>query len=172
MREGSRRFLILGIVMLVAGAFAIAMPMISTLAVALTLAISMVIGGAGQVVHAFMTRSWRGFLLHLAVGLIVLFGGLALVAFPLPGAVAITLLVAATFVAKGIAQIGLGIDLRPMDGWGWMLAAGIVSFLVGVMLFTNFPVSALTAPGLLVGISLAFTGWSYLALALAARKLS
>lgn len=171
-RHATGRFLLLGIVLVVAGVFAIAMPMVSTLAVAIAVAVALVMAGASQVVHAFMIRNWSGFLMHLLVGLIVLAGGLALVAFPLPGAVALTLMVAAIFVAKGIALIGLGIDLRPRDGWGWPVAAGVVSLLVGVMTFTSFPLSALTTPGIMAGLSLAFTGWSYIAIALAARRLN
>jgi uncharacterized membrane protein HdeD (DUF308 family) len=53
-----------------------------------------------------------------------------------------------------------------------MVAAGIVALLVGGMILMDFPFSGVYALGLLAGISLMFTGWAYLALALAGRRLA
>ena len=75
------------------------------------------------------------------------------------------------FVAKGVFQIVLGFRLRPHDGWGWIVASGIVALLVGVLIWAQWPMSSLYALGTLAGISLAFTGWSYVWIALAARRL-
>ena len=43
-------------------------------------------------------------------------------------------------------------------GWGWLLFAGIVSVLLGVMLWSQFPLSGIWALGILVGIKLIFSG--------------
>ena len=171
-RTGANWFLALGILFLLAGLFALAMPMVSTLAIAIVISASLIVSGIGQIIHAFMTRTWSGFFIQLLMGVIVLVGGAALYFFPLAGVLALTLMVAAIFVAKGIAQIGLGFQVRPYDGWGWIVAAGAVSLLVGLMIFANFPFSGISTLGILAGISLAFTGWSYIAIALAARRLA
>jgi len=40
------------------------------------------------------------------------------------------------------------------------------------MILTNYPFSGLWVPGTLAGISLIFTGWSYIALGLAAKRIA
>jgi len=71
---------------------------------------------------------------------------------------------------QGIFQILLGLTLRPRDGWGWIVTAGVISILAAIMIFTRFPISATYVLGLLAGFSIMFNGWSYVAIALAARK--
>jgi hypothetical protein len=54
-------------------------------------------------------------------------------------------------------------------GWGWLVAGGIGSLLVGVILLLGWPATALWATGLLLGINLIFTGLTRITLALASR---
>ena len=54
--------------------------------------------------------------------------------------------------------------------WGWLIAAGIGSIVVGAFLLIGWPADALRIVGLLLGINLIFTGVMYAALALAARR--
>jgi uncharacterized membrane protein HdeD (DUF308 family) len=82
----------------------------------------------------------------------------------------LTIFAAALFIAKGVVQIILGFRIKPNDAWGWIVAAGVVAILVGIMIWIELPVSATFALGVLAGISLIFTGWSYVAIALAAKR--
>jgi uncharacterized membrane protein HdeD (DUF308 family) len=165
-------FLALGVVFLIGGIFAITMPLVSSLAVGVFLAAVLVIAGVVQIVQAFRVQSWSGFIWQLLIGVIVLVGGIAIYASPISGSFALTLVIAAVFIAKGIFQIVLGFRLRPNDGWGWILAAGIIALIAGIMILSQYPFSGLWVPGTLAGISLIFTGWSYIAVSLAARRLA
>jgi uncharacterized membrane protein HdeD (DUF308 family) len=60
--------------------------------------------------------------------------------------------------------------MRPHEGWGWIIAAGVIALIVGVLIFIHWPSSSLVVLGTLAGISLIMTGWSYLMIALAARR--
>ena len=171
-REKWGWFLILGIVFVIGGVFAIAMPLISSVTVAIFIAIVLVIAGIFQIFQAFSVQGWGGFLWQLVVGIVMLIGGIAIYMMPVTGAVFVTFIIAAVFLAKGIFQIALSFRVRPMDGWGWILAAGIVAFLAGLFILLQYPFSGLWVPGTLAGISLLFTGWSYIALALAARRIT
>lgn len=164
-------FLALGIVFVIGGLFAIALPLVSSLAVGVFLAVILAIAGVVQIVHAFRIKAWGGFLLELLLGIAVLLGGIAMYVLPVFAALAITIVVAASFLAKGVFQILLAFRLRPRDGWGWILAAGIVALVVGVAILAQYPFSGLWVPGVLAGVSLIFTGWSYVALGLGARQL-
>jgi uncharacterized membrane protein HdeD (DUF308 family) len=48
--------------------------------------------------------------------------------------------------------------------------SGIAALVVGVLIFLGLPSSAGWALGLLVGINLLFSGWSYVFMAMAGRK--
>jgi uncharacterized membrane protein HdeD (DUF308 family) len=165
-------FLALGIVFIIGGLCAFLAPFVASLVVTGVVAAVLVIIGAFTVIQAWSVKSWSGFLLELVIGLVLLIGGIAIYVNPIAGAFALTLFVAASFLAKGIFQIMLGFRIRPHDAWGWMVAAGVVALLVGVMILSDFPVSGIYSLGLLAGISLIFTGWAYVALSLAARRLA
>ncbi len=53
--------------------------------------------------------------------------------------------------------------------WGWLVAAGVASIVVGVLLLLGWPGTALWATGLLLGVNLIFTGVTNTTLALTAR---
>lgn len=72
-------------------------------------------------------------------------------------------------MAQGISQILLAFKLKPHDGWVWVLIAGLVSLVAGAMIWLELPSSAAWALGLLAGISVLINGWSYIAIALAAK---
>jgi arylsulfatase A-like enzyme len=59
---------------------------------------------------------------------------------------------------------------KAASGWYWTLLSGIVSILLGGMIVLQWPVSGLWMIGLFVAIELIFNGWSYVFVALAARK--
>ncbi len=163
-------FLALGIVFILGGALAIAMPEISTLATTLIVATMLGFCGVMQIIHAFQTRGWSGFLWNLATGIIQLVGGAVIYFNPFAGAVAITLVIAAVLMAQGVSQIALAFKVRPFDGWGWLLTAGIIAVLAGVLIAIQ-PFAALSLPGILVGLSLIFSGSAYVAISLAARRI-
>ena len=88
-----------------------------------------------------------------------------------PGAalVTLTLFLAAYFVVDGIFEIIEAFDLKPIQGWGWMLFGGIVSILLGIMIWRQWPVSGAWAIGILFGIKLIFAGWAMVGIGTAGR---
>jgi hypothetical protein len=95
--------------------------------------------------------------------------GILLVFYPMAGAQALTLFLAAFLAIDGVVRIGMALRLRPGHGWGWVLFGGIVTLILAAMIWTQWPGSAIWVIGLLVGINLLFTGWSLTMMALAAR---
>jgi uncharacterized membrane protein HdeD (DUF308 family) len=165
-------FLALGILFIIGGVFAIGMPWFAGQVVTLVLAIVLVWLGLMQIIQAWGVKSWSGFALQLLIGLIMLLGGLAIWFNPYLGALTLTIVIAAVFLAKGVFQIILAFRLRPHPAWGWILAAGILAVIVGLMIWLDLPASMGWTIGTLAGISLIFTGWSYIALAMAARRVA
>lgn len=164
-------FLLLGIAFILGGALAIALPVVSSLATSLTVGLLLVACGVIQVIQAFQTKGWRGFLWHLAVGIIQVVGGGMIYFDPFAGAIAITMVITIVLIVQGFAQVALAFQVRPFDGWGWLLFAGIVAIVAGGLIAAKLPFAGLAVPGTMVGLSLLFTGAAYVAIALAARRI-
>ena len=170
MRKHWGWFLALGVVFVIGGMLAIFAPLVSSLAV--TLVVAIVLGWVGlmQVIQAFSVKSWGGFIWQLIIGLIILIGGIWTYVNPVVGALTLTIVVAAVFLAKGVFQVILGFQMRPHSGWGWLIASGVLAIIVGLMIWMNWPFSGTWVLGTLAGISLIFTGWSYIMISMVARR--
>jgi len=129
----------------------------------------MLLGAIFQVVTALWGRSWRGFFLHLLAGVLYLIAGLFMVENPLEAAVSLTFLVAACLLVGGILRIGLSVVER-FEGWSWVLLNGVVSVMLGVGIWRQWPLSGLWVIGLFVGIEMVFSGLSWVMLGLAVRS--
>ncbi len=162
-------FLALGIAMIVLGLIAIASPYFGTLAAARVFGWVMVFTGVSTAVHAATTRGWGGFFLQVLMAFLYLVGGYWLLTQPLSGAITLTVVLIAVLIVQGLLLIGEGLAIRPADGWGWLLASGVASLILSLMIWQKFPSSAGWALGLLFGVSLLSTGWSFVSLGLATR---
>ena len=69
-----------------------------------------------------------------------------------------TILLVGYLIADSAFEITAAFQLRPQQGWGWMLTAGVFSFVLGVMLWAQFPVSGAMAVGVILGVKLVFVG--------------
>lgn len=163
-------FLALGIVLIVAGLAAIAFPLFSTIAAKIMLGWLFLIGGVMLILHAFNAQAWQGFLWSLLIGILYAVAGGYLAFFPLTGLLTLAILLAMLFIAEGVFEVIMALRVRPHEGWGFLLLSGIAALLVGVLIGIDLPGSAVWALGLLVGINLLFSGWSYVFLALAGRR--
>ena len=163
-------FLALGIVLIIAGLVAIAFPLLLSIAAKIFLGWLFLIGGIVMIAHAFSAPGWKGFIWELLIGILYLVAGGYLIFSPEAGLITLTILLAALFLAEGVAEVIMAFQVRPHEGWGWLLLSGIAALAVGPMIAMDLPGSATWAIGLLVGINLLFSGWSYVFLALAGRK--
>lgn len=163
-------YLAIGIIFIVGGIFAIFAPAAASLAVTLVVSIVFIWVGIMQIIGAFSDRSWGGFVWQLLIGLILVIGGLATYFNPILGTLTLTIVVAAMFIAKGVFQVILAFQIRPHSSWGWVLVAGLLAIAVGLMIWLSWPISGLWALGTLAGISLIFSGWSYIMMSLLARQ--
>lgn len=154
----------LGIMMLILGSLAIIFPAVTSVSVSLFLGILLLIGGVVRLIHMFRSRNWGDFVLRLIVGLLFLAAGVLLLARPAEGTLTLTLLLAIFFVAQGIASLIGSFVTRHQRGWGWLLLNGIVSLILGALIWAELPSSASWAIGLLLGVFLIFDGWAMIML--------
>lgn len=166
---GGALFIILGVVWVVLGAAAIIAPWYATMAAILFLGVLLTVGGVLHCIHAFLTRDWEGFLVHLLEGLLNLLVGAILLADPVGGAIGLTLLIGVFLLIGGVLRSTMGFLVRRSRAWGWLLASGVLETILGVIVLTGWPGSAAWVIGLFIGVRMLFAGTSMLALGLAPR---
>jgi uncharacterized membrane protein HdeD (DUF308 family) len=161
--------LILGSSVMVLGVLAITFSFIATLATVAIFGTLVLLAGALHLVNAVTAKGWRGFFIHLLVGVLYVVVGLLMMNHPLGAAAGITLMLAAAFMAGGIIRIVVS-AIEHFHGWGWVMLNGFISLLLGIYIWRHFPESAFWVIGLFVGIDLIFSGWAWVFLALAVRQ--
>ncbi|MGA9865918.1 MAG: HdeD family acid-resistance protein [Acetobacteraceae bacterium] len=165
-------FVILGIVLIVMGVIAWLDVVAVTIASTFVIGAALLVGGAFQIVHAFMTREWRGFIFSLLSGVLYFIGGLLIMNEPMQGAIVLTILVAATVIVGGIVRVVLALRERHIRAWGLVLISGLVSVAVGCLIYLSLPWSGLWVLGTLIAVELLVQGggWLYFGVALRAAR--
>src|SRR6266581_5223353 len=159
-----------GIVLLVFGLLAVAMPNIATLAVEIFVGWLFLIAGIFRALSVWHARRMPGYGWSMLSALLAVLLGLILILRPLEGVLTLTMALVAFFIIEGVASIIGAIEHRQhLRSWGWVLFSGIVDLLFAYLIWQGWPSSASWAIGLLVGINMLFLGLSLVMTALAAR---
>jgi len=136
----------------------------------LFIGVLMLIGGGVQFVDAFKCKGWKGMVWHVLMAILYVLAGIVVIADPILASAVITLILAGTITGAGIVRLIMALQHRDAKGWGWALASGIISIILGIMIFAKWPVSGFWIIGLFVAIEMIVNGWSYVFLALAAKN--
>ncbi len=161
----------LSVLMILAGVLAIVIPPAAGIAVTLLFGWLLIFSGAAHLVFGWQTRSTGGLLLELLLGIVYIGAGVYLLWNPLAGMVTLTLALAIYLFAESILEFILAARLRPMAGSGWLFVDSIVTLVLAVIIWRTWPANSGWVLGILVGISMLFSGVARLMLSLAARRL-
>jgi uncharacterized membrane protein HdeD (DUF308 family) len=130
----------------------------------------MVVAGLFELVHAFRVRRDAGpFLMFLLGGILSIVVGALVLARPVGGLVALTLLLAGYFFASGLFR-GISSVMDRYSGWGFDFAYGLVSVVLGAIIFARLPFSSLYTLGLVVGVEILSRGIALMSSALVMRR--
>jgi uncharacterized membrane protein HdeD (DUF308 family) len=168
-RKHSTWFLVLGIALVILGMIAIGWAVATTIVSVIFLGWLLIIGGVLHVFHGFKHRPWSGFFINLLAGVLYAVAGFVMVANPALAAVTLTLLIAMILIVAGLFRLFVAFS-TPLDHRGWLILNGVVSILLGVMIWRSWPVSGLWVIGMFVGIDMIFDGWTEIMLALSVRR--
>ncbi|MEI7664715.1 MAG: DUF308 domain-containing protein [Synechococcaceae cyanobacterium ELA263] len=157
-----------GILMVVLGVLALIFPLLASVWVTAVVAIAFLVGGLVGWINT-LTRAARLQRLvtfgRLVVASLFLVAGLWMVnqlaAGPLTAAIQVAglaLALAVVFLLEGLMATVVALSHRQVRGWGWGLANGLVTMILGLLILTIKPVNLLSVLGLLVGISFIFSG--------------
>lgn len=162
--------LVIGILLTILGIIAIALPTISTIFAETWLAVILLSAGFAKLVYATQIRGRGGFLWQLLLSGLYIATGIMLVIYPRTGILTLTLLLGSFLLTEGVFELILAFRLRPQQNWTWVLGDGIITLLLGGMIWFQWPFNAPWLLGTLVGVSILFTGISRVMLSLNARS--
>jgi uncharacterized membrane protein HdeD (DUF308 family) len=165
-------FVVLGVVMILAGMFALGDVVAFTLISVVFIGAMLMVGGIFQIIHAMMTKGWSGFAFNVLMGLLYIIGGVLIMQEPVQGSVILTILIVISLLVGGIMRAVVAIRHREVPGWWLMLLGGLLSVAVAVMLYVSLPWSGLWVLGTLIAIELLIQGFTWVLFGFALRKLA
>jgi uncharacterized membrane protein HdeD (DUF308 family) len=151
----------LGITMVVLGFLALGFTAVVGILSAALLGLAVLTGGCIALVAVFRSESMAEAIMMIVLTVMLMFTGVALVADPVRALVALTTVLGTYLFLSGAARIVIALFNR-RGSWGWAIVHGIVSLLLGILIWAEWPLSGLVAVGLFVGIELMFIGISWM----------
>jgi uncharacterized membrane protein HdeD (DUF308 family) len=162
--------LVTGVILVLLGVGSMIAPAIAGNAVVYLIGGLLLITGLVQLMAGWQAESWRQKLASLIHGGIATVGGIAVMAHPFYGLAALALVLAFFFAAEGVWKIFSSFSYRPVPGWIALLMSGVLDFILGILIWRQWPVSGLWAVGILVGVNLLSTGMAFVALAMTWKR--
>ncbi len=169
-RKNRGWLMFMGIVMVILGVIGLSMEVSLTVVSVLYFGFLVVFGGVVMLIDAFRAGEWASKLWHVLIALVYIAAGIVMITNPAASAVWITLFLASFFVITGVFRLIIGFQARGrVDNWGWIVFAGVISMLLGLVIFAQWPVSGLWVIGMFVAIELILQGFSMISIARAVR---
>lgn len=168
--KNSNWYLAAGIGLIVLGILAITYAITATIFSVIYLGAVLISIGVFESIQSFKLNKWGYFFFRLFLSFLYIASGIFIALFPKINAITLTLILAIFFVITGAFRIIFSIVNNPPHQ-GWLIFNGILTVLLGALIWWQWPYSGLWAIGLLVGIDALFTGWTWTILAVKAKQL-
>ncbi len=165
-------FVALGLVSILAGMIALASVVTATIASILLVGLMMIVSGVFEVIHGFQMKDWSRFFLWIVIGLLYIAAGFIAFSNPLLASAVLTLMLGIGLITAGIVRIVLAMNMKSGSAWGWLVASGIITLVLGAMIVFGWPATSLYVLGIFLGFDLISSGAAWLAMGLALRKLA
>jgi len=170
LKANARWAMISGIVMLVAGMLAIMSPLVAGISITIMVGVILGVSGISQCFLAFKAGALGRGLVIFIVGVLMTIAGFYMMSQPVAGLATLTIILMSYLLVTGALEIIVAFQLKPADGWGLELFNGIVTLILGILLWRQFPLSGAWAIGVLFGIKLIFSGWAYVIIGRSVKK--
>jgi uncharacterized membrane protein HdeD (DUF308 family) len=171
-RQASTLSLLWGVLLIVFGMFAIGAPFIAAMAVSVLVAWLIILAGVVHLMLGVHAHRASRLVWKLLVGIAYIVFGVYLIVHPLLGVTSLTLVLALLFLIEGILDVILFFNMRSMRGAYWVLGDGIITLLLGVLIYLQWPSSSVWAIGTLVGVSMIISGVTRIMFSSALRKVA
>jgi uncharacterized membrane protein HdeD (DUF308 family) len=163
-------FAILGALLIACGVIAAGNVIMATVVSVYYVGVLMLVGGIVYLIHAFQVRGWDQLLFWALSGVLYVLAGVFAFLNPILASAALTLFLSIALLIAGVFRVWVGWRMRPLKGWGWVVASGVITALAGFVIVLGWPVNSLWILGLFLACDLMIQGWSMLAFAFAIRR--
>jgi uncharacterized membrane protein HdeD (DUF308 family) len=131
LQRASRISLVLSLFLIICGVLAIALPIASSVGIAIVIGWLVLFAGIAQVVHAFQSDGTGDIVWKLVVAVFYIAAGAYLIARPALGVAGLTLVLGTFLFAEGVADVIAYFSARKLGPSPWMLLDGIVTLVMG-----------------------------------------
>lgn len=169
-KQASTLSIVWGVLLIIFGMVAVGSPFLAAVAVNVAIAWLIVLAGVVHLMLAFRAHGAGSMIWKLLVGIAYILFGAYLIMHPVLGVASLTLILASLFLIEGILNIILFFKMRSLGGSSWVLVDGIITLVLGLMIYLQWPSSSAWAIGILVGVSMIISGVTRVMLSLAVRK--
>src|SRR5215468_5980049 len=163
--------IVLSVLIMLAGLVAIAVPGLAGVTVTMIVGWLLIFAGIAHFVFAWSAGRAGMVVWEILLGVVYAFIGYYVLAHPVAGLAGLTVAIGIYLVIEGILELAASFQLRPLPGSGWLLFDGVVTLLLAAMIWSTWPSSAAWVVGVLVGVSMFFSGLTRLMLTLQARRM-
>ena len=159
--QNRKRLMGFGILSLVLGVIGTFMSVAVTMVSIMVFGMLLIIAGVIFLVDSFAAPEWKGRLWGLLISLLYVAGGIVMMLYPTGSAVWFTLFIAAFLIVIGATRIFMGFKIKDIvKEWGWMVFGGILSIVLGIMIYAQWPFSGLWVIGLFISIEMIIQGFN------------
>jgi uncharacterized membrane protein HdeD (DUF308 family) len=157
-RQGAGWGIAVGILLIVLGIVAIALPFATAIALSILFGWLFILGGVGQIIYAFLSQPAGSFIWKLLLGIFYLIAGIIILVSPGIAAITLSLILGISILVQSVIQVIGAFQMKPAPGWGWVLASGILGIILGIFIWSEWPMGAVWLLGVLFGLNLLFDG--------------
>lgn len=154
-----KNFKTTGIILCVIGVVCLIAPFIAGSAIVMTLGFLLLFGGVLYTVQGTRIGDAPGKTQHIFLGVLIIIGAILVITHPLSTMTLLTLLMAMFFIIEGIWKIVMALGAPHGSGRNSILFSGVISLLLGGLIWSQWPLSGLWAVGTLMGVDFLMTGF-------------
>jgi uncharacterized membrane protein HdeD (DUF308 family) len=158
-----------GLLLMLLGVASLAFVMFSTLAMVTLNGVLLVVAGAAEIGVGMHARSWGRFFLWVTGGVLYILAGMFCIFYPLAASAILTLMIGAGLIAAAIVRAYLAFELPASPRRSMVFLGCAVTFLLGLIIVTHWPMSSGYVLGTLLGVDLLFHGAGWVSFALGLR---
>lgn len=161
LRDHKKMLYFLGGLFVFMGVMALVLPFVTAMALGLILGALILTTGVFQALVSLGSRVHWGALASAVLSIVI---GFLMLVWPWGAATALATLIIAFLFIEGAFELFFAGVYSPFPGWGWMLASGMITLALAILVLSSWPVSAVWFLGVAVGVNFIMFGFSLLAM--------
>ena len=170
LKKASKSVMIMGGLILLLGILALIYPTGFGKFTTIVIGVLIVTGGFLRLMFAVTAPSVGSMILRYLFAILMIIAGVAMITNADMGLEALTLLIAIYFIVDGIAELFYAYSLRKIGRGKFLFIGGIVSLILGILVYSKWPESSRYAIGLLLGVKFLMDGFSLTTMGYFLRK--